>query len=67
MENQITISKAFQNESWQEFLCLKNGYLREIGEQPAYGRTTGTTFPSYPRKQNYILPCKKRETDGWDV
>ncbi len=34
MENQITISKATQNENWQELLRLENGYLREIGEQP---------------------------------
>ncbi len=34
MENQIIISKANQNEGWQEFLRLENGFLREIGEHP---------------------------------
>ncbi len=34
MENQITISKATQNENWQELLHLESSYLREIGEQP---------------------------------
>ena len=34
MENQITVSKATQNENLQELLHLESGYLREIGEQP---------------------------------
>ena len=34
MENHITISKATQNENWQELLHLESGYIREIGEQP---------------------------------
>ncbi len=65
MENQITISKAIQNENWQELLCLENGYLREIGEQPLTEEQQAQLFQAIQESRiTFFLAKSGKQTVG---
>ncbi len=65
MENQITISKATQNENWQELLRMENGYLREIGEQPLTGEQQAQLFQAIQESRiTFFLAKSGKQTVG---
>ncbi len=65
MESQITIIKAIQNENWQELLCLENGYLREIGEQPLTEEQRAQLFQAIQESRiTFFLAKSGKQTVG---
>ena len=65
MENQITVSKATQNENWEELLHLESGYLREIGEQPLTEEQQAQLFQAIQESRiTFFLAKFEKQTVG---